>query len=180
MSYSSPTPYIQVFGSVPRYYDPSSDPRWSLGSALHPPTAPLPMAIPSTREAAPPPLPPPRHIPELNDGHDSGWQWANGRSDSDGPPHCQSVKPGSSLLGGSPQRPELSRAYSEQFNTNAPREATVMSMPTRLDTDMREYGDEDRQNRPSLARCVESGNTVAWRTYLAPGAQTPSTHSERC
>jgi hypothetical protein len=168
MSYSSPTPSIRVFGSGPRHYDPKSDPR--RPSASHPPTAPLSMAIPNTRETAPPPLPPPRHIPELNDGHDSGWRWANGRSNSDAAAHFQQVKPGSSLLGGSPQRPALFRAHSDQFKTKSPRESGVMSMPARLDTDMREHGDEDWQNRPSLARCVGRGNTVTRRTYLAPGA----------
>jgi hypothetical protein len=168
MSYSSPTPSILVFGSGSRHYDPNSDPR--RPSAPHPPTAPLPMAKPNTRETAPPPLPPPRHIPELNDGHDSGWRWANHRSNSDAATHFQLVKPGSSLLGGSSQRPALSRAHSEQFRKEGPREPSVISIPARLETDMREHGDEDWQNRPSLARCVGSGNLVTRQTYLAPGA----------
>ncbi|KAF2117721.1 hypothetical protein BDV96DRAFT_597608 [Lophiotrema nucula] len=58
------------------------------------------MAIPRAREEVPPPLPPPRYI-DL-DGQDPGWQWGNTNNPSDaGFGGNRTVKPGSSLLGGS-------------------------------------------------------------------------------
>lgn len=57
-----------------------------------------PMAIPWTREAVPPPLPPPRHLPEFSSGTDVGWRWGNDPNGIDfGRP--ASVKAGSSLAG---------------------------------------------------------------------------------
>ncbi|KAK4496291.1 hypothetical protein PRZ48_012271 [Zasmidium cellare] len=61
------------------------------------------MAIPRAQDAVPPPLPPPNYIPEIAHGHDPGWQWGNDPNGADfGRP--ASVKPGSSLLGGSLMR----------------------------------------------------------------------------
>ena len=58
-----------------------------------------PMTIPRARDIVPPPLPPPTYIPEISAGQDPGWQWGNDPNGSDfGRP--ASVKPGSSLLGG--------------------------------------------------------------------------------
>ena len=76
-------------------------------------SARTPMTIPgSNNEAlAPPPLPPPRFIEDLAQGHDSGWKWGNsfehgqfGQSTTLPP-----IKPTSSLLGGAPSRPPLVR-----------------------------------------------------------------------
>lgn len=76
-------------------------------------SARTPMTIPgSNNEAlAPPPLPPPRFIEDIAQGHDSGWKWGNSfEHDQFGqsatlPP----IKPTSSLLGGAPSRPPLVR-----------------------------------------------------------------------
>lgn len=57
-----------------------------------------PMAIPCAREAVPPPLPPPSHIPEIYAGHDPGWRWGNDPNGIDFG-RSASVKPGSSLWG---------------------------------------------------------------------------------
>ncbi|KAI9714400.1 MAG: hypothetical protein M1820_000361 [Bogoriella megaspora] len=62
------------------------------------------MSIPNARESPPPPLPPPRHISELSNGHDPGWQWGN--NSGFGRTHSTEVKPGSSLLGFWPKRNE--------------------------------------------------------------------------
>lgn len=62
-----------------------------------------PMAIPRAQQAVPPPLPPPSHIPDIARGHDPGWQWGNDPSRPDFG-RSAAVKPGSSLLGGSPFR----------------------------------------------------------------------------
>lgn len=59
-----------------------------------------PMGIPGAQDPVPPPLPPPAIIPELSSGRDVGWQWGNDPNSTDfGRP--ASVRPGSSLLGGS-------------------------------------------------------------------------------
>jgi len=44
--------------------------------------SPAPMTIPHSRPAeVPPPLPPPRIIPDLTNGHDPGWSWGNPMGD---------------------------------------------------------------------------------------------------
>lgn len=59
------------------------------------------MRIPrKTAEAfAPPPLPPPQRINDLEDGHDVGWLHANGMGRPD-VTKLAPINPGSSLLGG--------------------------------------------------------------------------------
>ena len=136
------------------------------------------MAIPNTRENAPPPLPPPRHIEELNLGHDAGWNWGNSRSDPKGIDSWQplpSVRPGSSLLGGGvPQRPPLPRAHSENIGSDGHlRRTSGVSMPGRLDTEMREggsqeHGDEDWKSLPSLARYVAAAFVLRMSHFSLP------------
>lgn len=61
------------------------------------------MPIPNSRgEEAPPPLPPPRYLEDLDNGHDSGWTWANSlaRGDGFGQRTLAPIKRGSSLYGG--------------------------------------------------------------------------------
>ncbi|KAM5435750.1 hypothetical protein MferCBS31731_006199 [Microsporum ferrugineum] len=113
-----------------------------------PPSPPYgPMAIPRSEETiAPPPLPPPRFIEELANGHDSGWRWGNtfhpggtgagaaverdpkdasvGRDAAAGtgtmlPP----INPGSSLFGGH-ARPPL-RRRDETFRLDAEEQRAV-------------------------------------------------------
>lgn len=74
-------------------------------AAPSPAPSTLPMSITNTvRESPPPPpLPPPRHIEEVSEGQDPGWQFANRHHNDreeqiDAPSSV--VKPGSSLLGG--------------------------------------------------------------------------------
>jgi hypothetical protein len=44
--------------------------------------SPAPMTIPHSRPAeVPPPLPPPRIIPDLTNGHDPDWSWGNPMGD---------------------------------------------------------------------------------------------------
>ncbi|KAK3624963.1 hypothetical protein LTR56_020694 [Elasticomyces elasticus] len=57
------------------------------------------MAISPAKEPVPPPLPPLSYMPELSAAHDPGWQWGNDPDSSDFG-RAASVKPGSSLLGG--------------------------------------------------------------------------------
>ena len=169
MSYPSSTPSIRVFGSASRHHGSHSDPR-RLSPPHHSSSAPLPMAIPNSREDAPPPLPPPRYLPELKHGHDAGWDWGNG-NDSKGNESWHPlplVRPGSSLLGGGSQRPTLPRAHSEQFGTDGllRRSSGGMSMPSRLDTEMRDVGSHENgegKSLPSLARYVVPALALAAR-----------------
>ncbi|KAK2807280.1 hypothetical protein FQN49_008783, partial [Arthroderma sp. PD_2] len=81
------TPSILVSDSTaerprhqPRFHTNNTQQRQSLSySDSAPPSPPYgPMAIPRSEETiAPPPLPPPRFIQELANGHDSGWRWGN-------------------------------------------------------------------------------------------------------
>lgn len=59
---------------------------------------PLPIAsrTRTTMDTAPPPLPPPPIIPDLEMGHDAGWQYANSQTPTSLPP----INPSSSLFGG--------------------------------------------------------------------------------
>lgn len=87
--------------TISHHHRYASPPRYPSFSAHHASAAP--MAIPRAHEAVPPPLPPPNYIPEIAQGHDPGWQWGNNPNGADfGRP--ASVKPGSSLLGGSMMR----------------------------------------------------------------------------
>lgn len=71
---------------------------------------PLPILSRSTMNTAPPPLPPPPRIRDLEDGYDAGWLHANpGRSAAVLPP----INPNSSLCGGH-RRPE-STPHSERM-----------------------------------------------------------------
>ena len=108
----SPTPFIRISSHHHPSLSPSSSNRTAptTSTATTPAsvaaptttttTAPSgPMAVPRTHDSVPPPLPPPSYIPEIAEGHDPGWQFANdpNRSDFARP---VAVKPGSSLLGG--------------------------------------------------------------------------------
>ncbi|PBP15467.1 hypothetical protein BUE80_DR013780 [Diplocarpon rosae] len=82
------------------------------------------MSIPNTREAPPPPLPPPRHLADIagggHNGQDVAWRWGNSPDErSVWGSSTPSVAPGSSLRGGSlardsasDDRPELGRRTS--------------------------------------------------------------------
>ncbi|KAK2793543.1 hypothetical protein FQN52_001129 [Onygenales sp. PD_12] len=90
-----------------------------------------PMAIPNANEPlAPPPLPPPRYIEDLANGHDSGWKWGNSFEDGEfGKTKLAPIKPSSSLLGGGHTRPELVRRMERVgFEVNSPRRS-AMSVP---------------------------------------------------
>ncbi|KAJ5570927.1 hypothetical protein N7535_004587 [Penicillium sp. DV-2018c] len=64
--------------------------------------SPLPIASRNSVNAAPPPLPPPSRIHDLDVGYDAGWQHANPQSSASLPP----INPSSSLFGGHRQ-PEM-------------------------------------------------------------------------
>ena len=60
-----------------------------------------PVAIPGTSiDEAPPPLPPPRCIEELDRGIDTAWSWSNSQLGSGSKRELAPIKPGSSLYGG--------------------------------------------------------------------------------
>ncbi|KAK4551967.1 hypothetical protein LTR86_010759 [Recurvomyces mirabilis] len=124
---SSSTPSIRISQHL-RYPSPTNySPPFAAAS---------PMAIPRAQEPVPPPLPPPSHIPEISYGHDPGWKWGNDPSASDFG-RAASVKPGSSLLGGSFQalRQEKEHEfYSRNVGTNARRGSSITTVTA---------GDED-------------------------------------
>ncbi|PYH95171.1 hypothetical protein BO71DRAFT_323877 [Aspergillus ellipticus CBS 707.79] len=63
---------------------------------------PMPIPTHSMANLAPPPLPPPSRIDDLEDGYDAGWLHANVR----GPHKLAPINPNSSLFGGH-RRPEI-------------------------------------------------------------------------
>jgi len=109
------------------------------------------MAIPNARASPPPPLPPPRHIHDLNNGHDLSWQWSGAVN---GTP--SSVKSGSSLLGGSQVKSEKLGEGGENIGLDG-RRGSMTSMITPSESDLAgeamDLSDEDRNGarRPSLA-----------------------------
>ncbi len=66
--------------------------------------SPGPMSIPNSKDKPPPPLPPPRHIAELEAGDDLGWRWGNTIGGGFGKSDLPTIKPGSSLYGSQDRR----------------------------------------------------------------------------
>ncbi|EON62771.1 hypothetical protein W97_01996 [Coniosporium apollinis CBS 100218] len=115
------------------------------------------MTIPNARESPPPPLPPPRHIGELNGIQGCAWQRGNGENGAGvGGSSVAKVKQGSSLLNGTGQ---VKRVNSEEHaeGDGAARHGTSLSTAkssdVAMDSDSQERSDEERgsQSRPSLA-----------------------------
>ena len=92
----SSTPSIRI-SQPQRYASPPSSTSFQpdLGSS---------MPIPTSQDAAPPPLPPASHIADISSGQDPGWQWGNDPTSTDFG-RSADVKPGSSLLGGGLRSP---------------------------------------------------------------------------
>lgn len=146
MSSASSTPSIRVYEShrypLPHHRRPSI------------PSSAVAMAIPRAREEVPPPLPPPRHIEDLRNGQDPGWQWGNPNSPREngfGGNRIAAVRPGSSLYGASASQPrprDSSADYIFKNNGHDP------SMSRSFDDMSSEehVSDEDRstKSRPSL------------------------------
>ena len=144
----SSTPSIRVYESS-RYQRPSY------------PSPAIAMAIPNAREAVPPPLPPPRHIEDLRAGQsDPGWQWGNTdnpRENGFGGLRLATVRPGSSLYGGSASAqvhhpPPRDLSADHLFNGREP--SISLSHDDMSSEGSRDHNsDEDRggRTRPSLA-----------------------------
>jgi hypothetical protein len=144
----SSTPSIRVYESS-RYQQPSY------------PSPAIPMAIPNAREAVPPPLPPPRHIEDLRAGQsDPGWQWGNTDNPKEngfGGHRLATVRPGSSLYGGSASAqvhhpPPRDLSADHLFNGREP--SISLSLDDMSSEGSRDHNsDEDRgaKTRPSLA-----------------------------
>lgn len=131
-----------------RYHSPSEHTAF--------PSGPSPMAIPHAREAVPPPLPPPPYIPEISAGQDPGWQWGNDPNRSDfGRP--ATVKPGSSLLGGSAlntRRDQELESFAQNPFSEARRGSSVSTITGgrshEMPDDSFRYGEEYRStSRPT-------------------------------
>ncbi|RAL64540.1 hypothetical protein DID88_002014 [Monilinia fructigena] len=84
-----PDRYLDRYSDQPRYHSTPSTP------------AAGPMSIPNAREAPPPPLPPPRYIPDISENGrgDLGWQWANQHRDINWEGSISSVPAGSVCMG---------------------------------------------------------------------------------
>ncbi|KAF2872443.1 hypothetical protein BDV95DRAFT_492253 [Massariosphaeria phaeospora] len=156
MSPASSTPSIRIYdsGSLHHHYPlphrrPPSFPTSPSGA----------MAIPRAREEVPPPLPPPRYIgEELGMGQDPGWQWGNTNSPNDtgfGGSRLTSIKPGSSLLGGSGQVHPRDRPAENVFGVRA--SSTSRSLDEMSSPESLEQSDEDHSGkpRPALANPCE-------------------------
>lgn len=142
----SSTPSIRVYESS-RYQRPSY------------PSPAVAMAIPNAREAVPPPLPPPRHIEDLKAGHsDPGWQWGNTNNPKEngfGGNRLATVRPGSSLYGGSGSgQVHQPRDLSADHLFNGHKSSISQSHDDMSSEGSRDHNsDEDRsgKTRPSLS-----------------------------
>ena len=106
----APSPSSRVLDQMP-YNDtraPGSRSNSQTSSSFH--LSPAPMTILHSRPAeAPPPLPPPRIIPDLANGHDLSWTWSNSVREG-GFGKLAPIKQSSSLNGGYRRAlPEISR-----------------------------------------------------------------------
>ena len=116
------------------------------------------MAIPSARNEVPPPLPPPRHIEELRAGQsDPGWQWGNTNNPKEngfGGNRLATVRPGSSLYGGSGSgQVHHPRDLSADYLFNGREPSISRSLDDMSSEGSRDHNsDEDRggKARPSL------------------------------
>ncbi|KAJ4352680.1 hypothetical protein N0V95_004064 [Ascochyta clinopodiicola] len=115
------------------------------------------MAIPSAREQVPPPLPPPRHIEDLQAGHaDPGWQWGNTtnpKQNGFGGNRLATVRPGSSLYGGAGSGQVLPRDQSADHLFKVRKPSISRSLDDMSPEGSRDHNsDEDRsgKTRPSL------------------------------
>lgn len=145
---SPSTPSILISHHQRRYPGPTSAPYRTSS-----PSSGVPMAIPRAHESVPPPLPPPTY-PEISTGRDMGWQWGNDPQRPDFGPERPDfgrqahVKPGSSLLGGTP----LNTRFEEEAGNYAQHEAHHIRRPSSIsslviapDQDVRE---ENRGDAP--------------------------------
>lgn len=129
------------------------------------------MPIPNARSAiAPPPLPPPRFIPDLAHGHDAGWKFANEeRKGAFQKSTLAPIKQGSSLHGGYMQPRLNTRSVPEQQpeqlevdeSDRKSGTASTLPSPSQPDEQMGSLGatKEDRQKAASPSsianqRCV--------------------------
>jgi len=174
MAEASSPPAIRVYDSRPhngRHANPRRSPSYAVTSSS------VPMAIPNAREAPPPPLPPPRYINDLSNGHDPGWQWTNNRGDAPvvGKTYG-SVKSGSSSRrGGQDSSQEISVEDDGPFYFGASRRASSITTTNTVDTstmqgDSPENSDQDR-SRPSLSnhRYVQTCSDDIHSQHLATG-----------
>jgi hypothetical protein len=100
---SLPLPEIYVHESKPEQFRSSSRSS-SYNSTSSPATSAIPMSIPNSRDAVPPPLPPPKYLADIasggNNGPDLAWRFGNSHgATSDWGGSMSSVAPGSSLYG---------------------------------------------------------------------------------
>ncbi|ESZ97100.1 hypothetical protein SBOR_2530 [Sclerotinia borealis F-4128] len=110
--FNTPLPEICVQDShhPDRYSDKYFEDQHAYQSALSSRFAAAgPMSIPNAREAPPPPLPPPRYIPDISENGrgDIGWQWANQDRDINWGGPVSSVPAGSSLYGSYARRKSI-------------------------------------------------------------------------
>ncbi|KAH8602210.1 hypothetical protein B0O99DRAFT_648039 [Bisporella sp. PMI_857] len=97
-------PQIYVQDSNPSDRFRTSGGATSYNSTSSPANIPGPMAIRNRREPVPPPLPPPRYVPDIPDNEknepDHAWHWRNPREDDNWERSAPDVASGSSLYGG--------------------------------------------------------------------------------
>lgn len=154
MSFSTPSIRISQHS---RYPNPPTYPSFASS----------PMAIPRAQELVPPPLPPPSYIPDISPGHDPGWQWGNDPNVTDFG-RASTVKPGSSLLGGSLHgfRHDQERdIFAQRVASGARRGSSISTVTVDRDCDVVDepmaHSDEDGSgSRPSSNyRCVSSATS---------------------
>ncbi|KAJ8059965.1 hypothetical protein OCU04_011581 [Sclerotinia nivalis] len=176
--FNTPLPEICVQDShhPDRYPDRYSD-EHRYHSTTSSAAAPGPMSIPNAREAPPPPLPPPRYIPDISDNGrgDLGWQWANQRREVnwDGP--VSSVPAGSSLYGSysrksiSDERPDIGRRGSSNATVTA---HTSKDASNHLNTLLKDEGYSSLSASNASIGSTQSRTSIGFQSSVHDAYQT--------
>jgi len=129
------TPHRGARPGLPEIYVHDSNPssRYRTSSRSSPynspplPVSSMPVSIPGARDPAPPPLPPPRYLPDIADGGNNGpdlaWKWGNSHEDDGNWARpMASIQPGSSLLGSFAKRSSMAEerpTYGRRTSSNS-------------------------------------------------------------
>lgn len=98
--FSPPSIHVHDYNSGYDYRHHSAErPSYNMPGQTFSPPGPMPISTTSITTFAPPPLPPPSRIADLENGYDAGWAHANPKG-FPGTAKLAPINPGSSLFGG--------------------------------------------------------------------------------